>query len=147
MIGKRPVNRSRRRGYGLSETAISVVIVSGMMIAALNAAGASRLAQRVGNDTSKGAMLAAGLMREILEQKYTEPTETPVSLGLEVTELIAANRTVYDDVDDYDGVSNSPPKSRDGTDVPNCTGWTRSVSVVFVDPTNLSTTSITDTGV
>src|SRR5688572_24540876 len=34
---------SRRRAYGLAESAISIVIVAGMMVAALNAAGASRI--------------------------------------------------------------------------------------------------------
>jgi hypothetical protein len=37
-------------------------------------------------------------------------------------------------VDDYDGLSESPPVARDGSALPNSANWSRTVAVVWVDP-------------
>jgi hypothetical protein len=50
-------------------------------------------------------------------------------------------------VDDFNGWSESPPKDRDGTAMSELSGWTRSVAVVWVSSANLSTVSVTETGV
>ncbi len=49
-------------------------------------------------------------------------------------------------MDDYNGWSESPPQFADGTAMPNLANWSRSVQVAFVNPTNLSQTSTTETG-
>ncbi len=45
-----------------------------------------------------------------------------------------SNRTDFDDVDDYHGWSASPPEAKDGTALADYTGWTRSVTVEYVNP-------------
>lgn len=145
MMTQRNHISSRRRAYGLAETAISVVIVSGMMVAALNAAGASRVGQQVTGDEAKALMLATSLMSEIMQQSYSEPTEV-AGFGLEISEVAAANRSVFDDVDDYDGLSETTVKKRDGTTITNTTGWSRSVVVGYINPNDLTQTSFTDSG-
>jgi hypothetical protein len=66
--------------------------------------------------------------------------------GIESGET-ASSKANYDDVDDFNGWTESPPQDRDGNVMPEFTGWQRSVSVVWVSPTNLSTVSATETGV
>ncbi len=140
-------NRSRflRRAFGMAETALSVVIVGVMLVAALKAVGVSRSGQINISDRARGELLARALMEEIMRQAYREPTDTPL-FGLEGAEIGSINRLLFDDVDDYDGLTNSTPQYRDGTTIPNATGWTRSVTVVYVNPSNFNQTSITDSG-
>jgi len=48
----------------------------------------------------------------------------------------AANRTVYDDIDDYDGYVDSPPRSEDGTAIAGAAGFRRTVEVCNVLASN-----------
>ena len=83
-------------------------------------------------------------MAEILQQYYLEPDDTPV-FGRESGES-GGDRTDWDDVDDYDGWSASPPQDKDGTVAGNRAGWARNVAVVWVDPTDPSQTVGSDQG-
>jgi hypothetical protein len=64
-----------------------------------------------------------------MQCRFTEPGGG-TTLGPDAGEM----RGTYDDVDDYDGLSQTPPQLRDGTALTEFTGWTRSVSVTFVNP-------------
>jgi hypothetical protein len=82
--------------------------------------------------------LAGGLMAEIMSKNFTDP-ETPGSFGSEE----GTNRYDFDDVDDYDDWSESPPKTAgkpagggyldmDGTSgTPNYSNYSRTVIVKF----------------
>ncbi len=132
------------RAFSLVEATISVVIVSVMLVAALNTVPAAKLGGRKTADRGKGMLLAQALMSEILVQDYQEPVDTPV-FGRESES--GGDRANYDDVDDYDGWSSSPPEYKDGTQIANLAGWKRSVAVVWVNATDLSVTSGSETGV
>ena len=58
----------------------------------------------------------------------------------------ASPRSAFDDVDDYDSWTASPPQYRDGTTIPNRTGWRQRVVVTRVTPANPTVTSGTDQG-
>lgn len=45
-----------------------------------------------------------------------------------------STRADFDDVDDYDGWTASPPVERDGTAVAGYDGWTRNVTVEYINP-------------
>jgi hypothetical protein len=81
---------------------------------------------------SQGRMLAESLMSEILQQGYQEPGTSYV-FGRETGES-DLTRTAYDDVDDYQGWTQSPPVAKDGTALPNSANWRRTVTVEWVDP-------------
>ena len=135
-IGSR---RSRSpRAFSMVEVTISVVIVGGMTVAALNTVGAAKLGSQKTTSRKSGALLAQQLMAEILTQGYAEPVDAPV-FGRESSES-GGDRGEYDDVDDYDGWSSSPPEYMDGTEIPDLDGWARQVSVAWVNPTDLSLT-------
>lgn len=127
-IGK----RTRRPGLSLVEVVLSMLIASIMLVAALSTVGASRLSQFKTSQTTRGQALAESLMTEILRQDYQDPDGTPL-FGLEQSEP-GGQRNKFDDVDDYDGWTKSPPRDKNGSIIPNCDGWRRTVTVAWVDP-------------
>lgn len=134
-----------RRAFNMVEITISVVIVGGMMVAALNTVGAAKLGSHKTTSRKSGTLLAQQLMAEILTQSYAEPVDTP-SFGRELSES-GGDRADYDDVDDYDSWSSSPPEYKDGTAIPDLDGWAREVSVRWVKAADLSLTSGSETNV
>lgn len=132
-----------RRAFNMVEITISVVIVGGMMVAALNTVGAAKLGNHQTTSRKSGTLLAQQLMAEILIQDYAESDDAPV-FGLESSES-GGDRADYDDVDDYDGWFSSPPEYKDGTEIPDLDRWTREVSVAWVSATDLSLTSGSET--
>ncbi len=142
-IGSRR-NRSPR-AFSMVEVIISMVVVGGMTVAALYTVGAAKLGIHKITSRNSGSLLAQQLMAEILTQSYAEPVEAPV-FGNEPSER-ASLRTDYDDVDDYDTWSASPPQYKDGTVIPDLDRWARKVSVAWVNANDLSLTSGSETSV
>ena len=140
----RAPRKSRRPGFALAETAISVLLVGLLMVAALRSLAASKRREADTVERLLGQQLAGALMNEILLQVYAEPVDAPV-FGPEPGES-NGNRSLFDDVDDYAGWSSSPPNDRSGVAVPGYTGWTRSATVQWADPITLAATAATKTG-
>ncbi len=136
---------ARRRGFTLVETVVSTLLVGVVVVAALNTVSASMVGRQKMGDRGHAQLLAQDLMVEILQQAYEEPDDTPI-FGRESSEN-GGSREEYDDVDDYHGWSSSPPEYKDGTEIPNLDGWSRSVSVARVDPHDLPGNVGSDTGV
>jgi prepilin-type N-terminal cleavage/methylation domain-containing protein len=136
--------RIQSRGFTLVEAAISIVLVSVLLVAALNTMGAARLGQRNTLARGRAHLLAEDLMAEIMRQSYadpesvgfvdlTDPSLIPSGLTIDSGES-GGSRIDFDDVDDYHGWTATPPEQKDGTTIPNLTGWTRSVSIERLDP-------------
>lgn len=138
-------HRSRRRALTLVEMAVSIVLVGVGLVVALGTVGASKLSQLNVSTGRQGHMLAQDLMTEILMQDYEEPVDTP-TFGRESGES-DDHRSNYDDVDDYDGWSASPPQRKDGTDLVGLDDWERSVDVAWVNPSSDMAVVLTNTGV
>ena len=135
-----PDRRCRNRaGLALVEAAISSLIVGTMMVAALMTVGAARRSQYLTMTRGQGRLLAQAMMNEILDRDYEDPVVKD-GFGREGGES-ALIRADWDDVDDYADWSASPPQTEDGQALPGLEGWTRSVSVVWVDPFSLESVS------
>lgn len=134
----------RNRGLSMVEVVISTVIVAVMLVAALNTVGASRLGAERNADRSRGALLAELLMAEIMLQPYEDSALPPGSFGRSFDESATGNRSLYDDVDDYNNWSASPPQDKDGTVLTDLDGWRREVEVRWVNPSNLTLLSVSD---
>ena len=67
--------RPRRAGFTLVEAAISTVLVSGLLVAALNTVGATKLGQQNTAERGHGYLLAQELMSEIMRQDYADPED------------------------------------------------------------------------
>jgi hypothetical protein len=118
------------------EVVASTMIVGLMSVAALNGLGAAtRSAESIGN-RAIALGLADDLMAEILPLPYSDPNDTPV-FGPEGAES-SGPRSAFDDVDDFHGWNQSPPKNRDGVVIPNRTEWRHRVQVTRVQSTNLT---------
>ena len=85
--------------------------------------------------------LGQAYMEEILSRRFDESTPlggSPAcepsgsgcsSIGVDSGE----SRTLFDDVDDYDGIDDSPPKDAEGNDRLNYVGYRVQVSVAYAD--------------
>jgi hypothetical protein len=120
------------------EATISLVIVSGMVLASMNAvSGAVQSAQR-GPDMHRATRLAEDLLHEILSQHYEEPEDSGmVPFADDLNEVLTGDRSRFDDVDDFNNWSASPPQMRSGLDIESAEGWTRGAIVSFVEPDTL----------
>lgn len=126
-----------RQGISLVEVSVSTLLVGLLVVSALRSvAGATQAADSSAART-EGMLLAENMMEEILQQDYAEPTDSAV-FGIEGSEA-AGNRTGWDDVDDYDQWTASPPQRKNGTTVVDAE-WTRSVVVEFVAADDFSDT-------
>jgi PKD repeat protein len=137
--------RCRRRGFTIAEAALATLVVALVLAGALATVGASRTSRARIADRMRAQQLALDLMAEILQTAYQDPVQTPV-FGLEPGES-ATSRAAWNDVDDYNGWTESPPQTKAGSTIADCAGWTRKVLVEWIDPATLAATSSTNTGV
>ena len=138
-------NRSERRAFSLLEVVISVFLVGTVMVVAMQVfASATAGRARNGNQT-QAVLLAQALIDEILDQPYVEPDDT-AGFGPESGETADGTRTSFDDVDDYNAWSASPPEAKDGADLPLTGDWSREVSVCWVSADNTETSTASDEG-
>ena len=84
-------------------------------------------------------------MNEVLIQPYEDQLQTP-SFGQESGEG-GGDRVDFNDVDDYENWSASPPENKNGAALIGYDRWTRSVDISFVKPTDLQTEVLSQTGV
>jgi MSHA pilin protein MshD len=131
--------RGLARGFTLVEVCVSVLIVGVMLAAALQTVGQSGLMQYRLSERARAGQLARMLMAEVLQQAYAETSATP-AFGAESGET----RATYEDVDDYDGLVETPPTNKDGSSLhlPAAGTWKRTVSVQSADPETLDTASL-----
>ncbi len=137
-LSRKMWNGRRDRALSMIEVVVSITIVGVMMVAALNTVGASKLGQQKTGHRGKGALLAQQLMSEILQNAYADPEQPDSGIQIDSNEN-SDSRTDYDDVDDYDAWTASPPEYKDGTVIPDLNGWQRSVEVDWVSPNDLNT--------
>jgi MSHA pilin protein MshD len=142
MIDAAKKSSSICRGFTLLEATVSLVIVSTMLISSLTTVGAFARARNTRQDQSRAMLLAQQLMAEIVQYPYADPSGTSVTLGPDVGET----RSTFNDVDDFNGFSETTLTSRAGAALTGFGGWRRSVAVAWVDPANPSSVSFTDKG-
>jgi hypothetical protein len=122
------------RGLTLIEAVVSMALVALLILAGLGAVGATARVRQTGR-SEPGTDLAHRLITEIVQSCYEEPEIEPV-FGREFESSV--NRDGWDDVDDYDGWTASPPQAKDGTVMVEFTGWTHAARVTLVHPKTLA---------
>ena len=135
-----------RAGFTMVEAVVATLIVSGLLVAALNSVGAARSGDIKNAERRVALVLARDLMAEILEQHYADPDYGLGSFGLASAEIGDGSRALWEDVDDYDGWSASPPQEKDGTPMDWASRYGRAVTVQWVEPTDLATIQSSETG-
>ncbi|MEO1535170.1 MAG: hypothetical protein AAFS11_06375 [Planctomycetota bacterium] len=128
-----------RRGIAMIETVLATAIVGGLTVAALSLVSSAAMERRVSSERTRGMLLASQLAEEIAAR--------PVQVGTPITADPILNRLLFDEVADYDGLRQSPPRERDGTALVDTDGWTRTVDVTEVAASDLEGPEVADTGV
>jgi hypothetical protein len=128
----------------MAEAVMASVIIAFLVVAALNAAGASGLAQYHSGERATGRFLADGLIADVVSLAYEEPGGC-LALGPDAAES-STNKTSYNDVDDYNKWEESPPQDRSGNGLTELAGWKREVEVVWINPNNLNDVVGSETG-
>ncbi|MCA9245154.1 MAG: hypothetical protein KDA32_14440 [Phycisphaerales bacterium] len=128
----------------LAEAAIATVLVGTMLVAALNAVVATRRSQQRADRSARAVELAESLMAEILTKPYAEDADGG-GLGPSLSEASTGDRSLFDDVDDYAGWNETPPRDKLGTLISGFSDWSRSVTVVWETPEGVM--SVSETGI
>jgi MSHA pilin protein MshD len=132
---KQSISTEKNRGFTMIEAATAVAIVGILLAASAGALSAIARIQRIQLERRGAYALAEQLMGEIVQQYFSDQNNPPV-FGPEAGET----RPIFDDVDDYNGYSASPPVQKNGAAMPGYAGWTESVAVAYVDPNNPANT-------
>jgi type II secretory pathway pseudopilin PulG len=143
---RRSPTKHGARAITIVEAAVSVVIVAVLLVAALRTLGAAARARVVQSAQAQGPSLARLLLAEIRATRYADPEMPDGPLGPEAGESAVKDRTGFDDVDDFNGFTESPPRARDGSPLPNLSAWRRDVAVEWVQPDQPDTVVNTDLG-
>lgn len=143
-FGRKRQSSLDRLGLTLVEVAVSTLLVGLVLVGSLKVVGGVLQIRMAAEQIHDGTALAQELMNEILSQHYEEPTEL-LSFGVELSEL-GSNRSSWDDVDDYNNWSASPPRLKDNTTLSEYTGWSRSVDVDRTRLSNPNSTTLLDEG-
>ncbi len=133
------------RAFTLIEAIGSVLIVAVMFVAVMSTVGAARMSQYKMSGRSRGTALAQDLMAEILQAPYEDPDTPGAGIGADISEM-TSTRAAFDDVDDYDGWYASPPEQRDGTVMPDLSGWSRHVVVAWINASDTTSGVGAETG-
>lgn len=121
-----------RSGYSLAEVLIASALSGVVLVAAMDGMSGSARTWMAAGDAADAEALAHDLLAEVLSQAYSDPdtTNDPTlnAFGPESDER-ADDRSTFDDLDDYDDWSESPPQTRDGAVIDAYGGWSRTVVV------------------
>src|SRR5687768_12052055 len=101
----------RARGFGLVEAVCSLLIVAVLLTAGLTAVAAALKGREGATRQARARKLAEELLAEALTQRYREPGSAGALLGIDFNEALAPGRSGFDDVDDYAGWTESPPRT------------------------------------
>ncbi len=108
------MSAQRQRGVNLVELVISIVIIA---IACTGVLLVFAQTVRFSADPmvqTQALAIAEAYLDEILSRPLNDPSGGETGGSEEGSPSLAANRKVLDDVQDYDGLSNSPPQDQDG---------------------------------
>jgi type II secretory pathway pseudopilin PulG len=125
-----------RHAFTLVEAVMGCVLVALVLVPTLQLIGDSSRSRATQTELSRASGLARELLGEILQARYLDPNG--VTTG--------QTRANFDDVSDYNGLTESPPVQRSGTTITGFTGWRRATTVRLVSPSAPTTTSATDQG-
>lgn len=140
-----PARHRASAGMTIIEVAVSLVITAVMLVAALNTIGASRDRQVRAERRAVGSALADDLLSQVCEYAYEDPDALVRLFGREVSELLAG-KSGLNDIDDFNNWEEDPPLDQSGSPLAGLSGWTRTVSVAWVNSSAPTTTSVTETG-
>jgi len=125
---------ARARGFTLIESVIALVVLAAAAAGVLLVFAEATARSADPMIRAQAQSIAMGYMDEILLQAYADP-ETGATGATE-----EGNRSDYDDVWDYDGISDSPPMDRTGNSIAALGDYAVSVAVTGGAPAVITVT-------
>ncbi len=123
------------RGFSLVEVLIATILI-GLSIAALVAAnGSFSMANDAGGDLSTAEFLIEQLRELTTMLPVVDPQLKATTFGPETGETSLA---LYDDLDDFDGQTFSPPIGADRAVLAGYTSFSQQITVENLDPSNFN---------
>jgi hypothetical protein len=139
------LNHHMRAAMSMVEVLFASAIVSGMVVASLDAAGMVFRARRLNADGTTGPAMAQELLEEVLAMPYEDPLAPGGGIGPENGET-GSTRAAFDDVDDYHNWDSGDAKTKSGAAIDGFAGWRQQIRVVYVQPANPEQNLASDTG-
>ena len=130
-------HRAWRGGFTLIETAIVTVIVGVGTVAVLQLLASGTMSNAESSEVTTGLNLANDIKEMSRGLAFYDPT-TPTAWGVDSGENTVDS---YDDVDDLDGVSFSPPVDARRQSLSSYTNWKQTVTVDTVNPSSIGTST------
>jgi prepilin-type N-terminal cleavage/methylation domain-containing protein len=123
----------RRRGFTLIEAAIVTVIIGVGVMGILELLAAGTMANGDATQLTTAMHLAGNVREMMLDLKFMEDPAVP-TWGPEAGEALNGDVTVkYDDIDDFDGRTFSPPIDVRRSTLFSYGNWSQTVQVFSVD--------------
>lgn len=136
------------RGFTMVETVLATLLVGTVLISTLSLVGPVLRTTENAEREVIAQRLADELLNEIASQAFVEPSagDSEDDLGPNTGERTTV-RADFDDVDDYDGWVGFPPEEKSGSAKSGLSRWARQVKVEHVLASDLTTSSVSATGV
>lgn len=128
---------ARRRGFTLIEAAMATMIVGLGVVSIMQLFATSTINNRASAQVSTATMLTTNIQEAMGGLSFADPGTAHMIFGPENGEVLAT----YDDVDDFDQASLSPPINSQRQQLANLNQYTQVVSVWPVYTTKLSVNS------
>ena len=127
----------------MAETIVSTLLVGMVLVGTIQIVGPTVRSGTVMADKVVASNLARELSDEIATKYFKSTVEDDLDfIGTES----GASRRFFDDIDDYHGLSNTPPQLSNERTLTQLAGWTRTVKVAHADLNNPSVDSGAYTG-
>jgi Tfp pilus assembly protein PilV len=139
---RHPIRSARHGGFTLIEAAMVTVIIGVAFTASMGLFYACTGQNRVANHVTVATMLASNIQEAMAPLPFSDPNPITATFGAETGETLAS----YDDVDDFHGVSITPPIDATRTAIPELSQYTQTITVTQVPTNNLSGSSTSETG-
>jgi len=133
--GRRTGMPARTRGFTLIEAALVTTIISFGVLAMLQLLAVGTVSNNDGAEMSTAINLAKSVREMMIGMSIADPV-TPTHWGAENGENLAT----YNDIDDFDGKTYSPPIDARRTSIAALSDWSQTIRVQTVDPNLLTST-------
>ncbi len=127
----------RAPGFTLIEAAICTLVVAVMLAAALSVVGSAARGALREREWRRAQSFAKTVMNEALAAAFNDP-QGGSGFGIDAGENLS-NRFTFDDVDDFNGYTESGLTEASGKALPWGAGWTLKMSVQNVAPSDPTT--------
>jgi hypothetical protein len=124
-----------RKGFTLIEAALVTTIISFGVLAMLQLLAVGTVSNNDGAEMSTAINLAKGIRELMIGMPIADPV-TPTHWGSEAGENLAT----YNDIDDFDSKTYSPPIDARRISINALTDWSQTIRVQTVDPNLLTST-------